>query len=859
MFGRPAYFFGGDNLPGSTTRPSLAPSASSALKETSAVSLGEDESIVGACWNGETHLLVTSAHSVRVFHVEHLQVPLRTWNFRPDQEHLLTSSAVIVGQKRTSSSNSAFETSRSIVAMQNGRTAIAWKHSDESLATFRRVDLPSPVTELLGGFFPDIAIAVTNTGDVICLDSDLQNVGSLSFQADAKFCAPRTARSLSAPRPRRRSRSNSNIGMVDSLSSAVPRGEGDAPEWIVHWAKHAPYRSGAGGKSVLLFVLLRKPNDMFCNDLLVVHELSRPRGTSSTISLKTISQHDIGAQVCAASISVSRESSGMYNHKLQIIGHYASARTGGHASDDDRESSTDRAFLRILTFPDGPHGPPSTVSSRCIGDSTNHKDELKQPMKRRRMSRGRLASTVSKISDAKLQQRTSFALVAVTARHSVIARIDDASDGIQCSGWDSGFCVPVANMMVPCRNEGVVLSASEASAAAVRGGCSSRGVKLELCSDGNTLALVGKKTLVVFAVKCAEPTLANVVGCGQELGSDVSNNHVQAIVMPDSSPQSFSLLTGAPDATVWDINEGSGAAAGKLENEALRAAVDASTSEEFNAAVIAHLNCVDPPPLLTQNYIRAAVTACHRHGINARETLQQLIATGRVSAWACPALIRIVMNCSSQMLKNRKRKTSTKKRMKSLSLQSNDPSTDGLMLVEECLVNVQDLHEDAIVELLQFVIRNTDTSDGESVASCVRLLRLIVALPYNGSFLKTFLRRLSMLETRLMLIFMRKMIKEEAERQGKDTGCPTMSQAIGWTIILLDAHFQSIVVGSRSQPKIAQVIKALVQDIQDLIETCRCSENIKAQISHLKLSKQLPFEPVPAYCIESFQAFEIDL
>ena len=57
MFGRPAYFFGGDNLPG------VAPSDATSTAAPSSVALGEDESIVGACWNGETHLLVTSAHS----------------------------------------------------------------------------------------------------------------------------------------------------------------------------------------------------------------------------------------------------------------------------------------------------------------------------------------------------------------------------------------------------------------------------------------------------------------------------------------------------------------------------------------------------------------------------------------------------------------------------------------------------------------------------------------------------------------------------------------------------------------------------------------------------------------------------
>ena len=92
---------------------------------------------------------------------------------------------------------------------------------------------------------------------------------------------------------------------------------------------------------------------------------------------------------------------------------------------------------------------------------------------------------------------SSFALAAVTNRHSVIARVDTARGGIRCSGWDSGFCVPVANMMVPCRNEHTTSESGRAMSP--RGSCKSSGVKLELCNDGNTVALIGKKTLVKFS------------------------------------------------------------------------------------------------------------------------------------------------------------------------------------------------------------------------------------------------------------------------------------------------------------------------------------------------------------------------
>ena len=264
------------------------------------------------------------------------------------------------------------------------------------------------------------------------------------------------------------------------------------------------------------------------------------------MSIKTLSQNDIGVQVCAASISVTRESSGIYNHNLQIIGQ--------NALNSDEERPNRDIFLHVLAFPDGPFGPPLVTSCRPVqATSDAAKDRLndeKQPQKRHTSRRDRTSLAKKPIMTS--DRSTSFAIVAVTNRHSVVSSIDVASGGIQCSGWDSGFCVPVANMLVPCRNQGSAKSADEN---AFRGSCKTSGVKLELCSDGNTVALVGKKTLVVFSIKCPQPTLANVVGCGQDLGSEVSNNHIQAIIMPDSTKSCYSLVTGAPDPNVWDADQ----------------------------------------------------------------------------------------------------------------------------------------------------------------------------------------------------------------------------------------------------------------------------------------------------------------
>ncbi len=834
ILGRPSYFKG-------------APTASGAAAD-AVLAQGSDEVTVGARWTGDTHLLVTARHSVRVFHTEHLRLPVRTWNFPPDLGHTFTSAAVVVGRKRSSSSSR-----RSIVAIQYHRYAVSWEHSDEMLATQKRVELAAPVSQLLGGFFPDVAIAVGRDGGVTCLNSDLQEVGQLKFKVAAAHSMRQRNSNPRAPRPRRRSRSNS-VGVQSGPDNRDDDDDSDR-EWAVHWAKHAPYRRTGDAISVLLFVLLRKPADAAAGDLLAVHELSRSSG-SGTVTIKALAQHDLGVRVAAATIGVAKGSVG------------SRRRGGGGGGGSPTRSAclqvvaTDPAaddpaahFFRMLTFPNGPSGAPSVAASRHIQGHGEEEGAAKaaapQPKRRRRTS-SRSSSSSSSSSASTASSGDVYALAAVASRHSIVAHVDVSAGGIRCSGWDSGFCVPLASTLVPCRGLTADDDSSSSPSVDLR-------VSLELCPDGATLALVSKSVLAIFAIKCEEPTLASVIGCGQDLGTTAARHSIRAVVPRlDGSGRAFEEGTGYAKAAVWHPDSGSGNTAGQQEQEALQAALSATTARAFSTAVERHL--ASGSPLLTQNYVRACVGACHRHGAGAWGTLRSLVRTGRVSAWACPLLVQTILAKDEQTNTKTKAKGKGTKRKKgaaaAAAAAAADTAVERLLLVEDCLVRVQDLHEDGIVQLLRFVIRTVDAADPDSMRTFVRLMRRIVGLPYNGSFLRAFLRRLSLAETRLMLGFLRRLIQEEAARRGKEVGSPTMAQAVGWTTILLDAHFQAIVMGSRTDEGLRSTVTALAQEVRDLVETCRNAERIKAQVSHLRGGARVGLAAaIPSYSVEKLRAF----
>ena len=501
-FGRPSYFQGQP----STSKDSTA----------SSVALGSDETIVGACWTGEKNLLVTSSSSVRVFHVDHVQEPLRTWNFRPDEQHALTSAAVFLGRAKknrggsyhklssssssssktaTSSSNTTTTTSNntttntnnrdvtpSILSIQNTRTLISWDHNDEALTTLKTLELPVPSNHLLSGFFPDVAVVVGTNGDVHCYDPHLKQVGSHTFQLDAAYSnggvvpsSKRTKTSRSSSRTsRRRSRSNSNISSVVDNATADP-----VLEWKVHWAQHAPVHLSKEKTTVLLYVLLRKEDasDTASSDLLVVHELTR--ATGGRLLIQTLSQHDVGVHVKAATLSVLKRNS---NKKKVNIGLQMVCR--GSDGDDDGSDGGDDHF-QVLTFPQGPQEPPTVIRHHSLPGEVDASTPptttttTSKTSKTSKTSTGRKRRRRGGADEAAVATVASYSVVAISSRHSVIAKAVQAQGGVRCIGWDSGFCVPINELFVPCHLSDTTTVATTAAKEEV--------VQMMLCPDGVTL------------------------------------------------------------------------------------------------------------------------------------------------------------------------------------------------------------------------------------------------------------------------------------------------------------------------------------------------------------------------------------
>ena len=387
-FGRPSYFQG-------------QPSTSKDSSSSSSVALGSDELIVGACWTGEKNLLVTSSSSVRVFHVDHVQEPLRTWNFRPDQQHALTSAAVFLAHTKkkgggSSSKNGSSHSSHStgssgkgkdkdrrpsIVSIQNNRTLIAWDHDDEALSTLKSFELPSASHQLLSGLFPDVVTVVGNNGTITCFDPDLNLVGKSELKVDDEHISSAgggltkksrrssSSSSSSSSRPRRRSRSNSNIS---STSNEDPVDE--VLDWSVIWSRHAPVRTTREKATVLLYTLLRRNVDGTAH-ILVVHELTRALSRGGAIRIQLLSQSNVcdgGLDVKACTLGMIKGGSGSGSGGGGGGGGNKTSRksesNGSNRSDiclqmvcGGRNEMADQ--FHVWTFPNGPRLLPKLVSS----------------------------------------------------------------------------------------------------------------------------------------------------------------------------------------------------------------------------------------------------------------------------------------------------------------------------------------------------------------------------------------------------------------------------------------------------------------------------------------------------------------
>ena len=849
------------------------------------MTLGSDELIVGACWTGEKNLLVTSSSSVRVYHVDHVQEPLRTWNFRPDQQHALTSPAVFVGRSKKSrggftaagGDNNQAHQRPSIVSIQNMRTLISWDHDDEALTTLKSLALPVSSNQLLGSCFPDVVVVVGTNGDIMCYDPTLKSVGALPFKVDDEHstvggedgpASSKRTKSRSTSRARRRSRSNSSL----SSTVGVQRSSDDEPtlEWAVHWAKHAPVHKSKDKTTVLLYVLLRKTDDASAPHLLVVHELTRDRGK---LRISTLSQRSIGGVVKAATLGVSKKSNS--DRALDICLQMVCCS----APDGDDEDTSRGDYFQVMTFPNGPRNPSKMTSRRRLSNdqavnSTSKKNSKSSTAGSRKRRRRGGAEEEVMLSASEVVSQAPYAVVAISSQHSVIARVEGSSSssssssedgsgsggGVRCIGWDSKFSVPINELFVPCH-----MTADAGS-----------NVHMVLCPDGVTLALIGATTLVVYATRCAEPSLASVLGCGRGLPSESNTNNGNGVVslLVNGEAElagSFSRTTGAAAVSKWSIEKGTFSERGRQEDIALGYALEASDAKKFNECVLAHLSAT---PLLSHNYVRAVVDACHKFGPASWPALTQMLNTGRVSAWSCPMLIDTLLvgtegttptpTPAGKKTKGQKKTKQEVKRMEKTRM----------LLLEATLHHVQDLHEEAIVRLLRYVVGRSK-ADYEDVDG---LLRAIVSTPYNGSFLRSFLRSMTITETRFILKFLHHIIRVETQKPSVAVAAAAaaaaasssssssskknkkttlnMAQAVGWTTMILDAHFQSIVMeGRHNGSKMDSVLRALSDDVHELIDTCRTFTLIKAQVNHLSKSTVLPYTPIPSYSIEVLNAF----
>jgi len=177
--------------------------------------------------------------------------------------------------------------------------------------------------------------------------------------------------------------------------------------------------------------------------------------------------------------------------------------------------------------------------------------------------------------------------------------------------------------------------------------------------------LIGATTLVIYAIRCSEPSLASVLGCGRTSSTNATGasnivslhmgkSFVHFVFQPPLRSQNnaaltvyvffvffvatpnhhrcchhrccqdsqwvqegFSRTSGQPLPQAWSPDTGTFNEKGRTESTALHAALNATSAATFVACVADHVSAAassSSSALLSHNYIRDVVGACHKYG-----------------------------------------------------------------------------------------------------------------------------------------------------------------------------------------------------------------------------------------------------
>lgn len=215
--------------------------------------------------------------------------------------------------------------------------------------------------------------------------------------------------------------------------------------------------------------------------------------------------------------------------------------------------------------------------------------------------------------------------------------------------------------------------------------------------------------------------------------------------------------------------------------------------------------------LLTHRFLMEIARYCvERPDLGLWDPLKHLIKTGLLSARRVPKLLPVIME------------------------------HEQISLVRECLNNLLDIPESMCVSVLRFLLsyasKKTEKKNTLKVLNeSEQLICMILLRQRNELFLQNALQDLSVDEVGVLLSLLRKfyVIRREELKCSHLKLIPSMEVVFEWLCMLLDTHFQSIIIESSTKEYMAALLQDWNSKIADQIKTSSEIAELHGELGHI--------------------------
>ena len=371
---------------------------------------------------------------------------------------------------------------------------------------------------------------------------------------------------------------------------------------------------------------------------------------------------------------------------------------------------------------------------------------------------------------------------------------------------------------------------------------------------GSSILLVLERAVLIASIKTGPSTLASVLG---KMKSSVQE--APLVITPQISSTAFeSVENGTLNDSAW---QSSVYQHNTLETEMLKKLLDRSTNPtgaHLAAQLKLYLNKVIPMADATrkgssESDLRAAcrnaphlsyqcvmkvtkrcLTECKK--LKPWDALEICMHSTRLSARALPELIPTLLKYNQHHLVGL-----------AISLVVDLPENMYATLIRYCFT--------------QMTLKTTSSSKKKQSAYDVALTRNLchlLARPCNDVLLHRSVRSLSLVEVRTMLSFLMHQfsLQNTLPCHMEYPKLPSMSILLEWISMLLDIHFQALIMAS-SEPSLVAQLETCKVFVQGHLTACASIADAHGAISHfltnISSSKSVKTKTVPDYSIECIE------